>query len=91
MKTPKKPEPDFDFGFSFMDEDIEQLTQANADVTSKSDDIARRLNKLHEAIIPFLDNLCKNPEKSTILWPNRVEKIQGFKEKLQSIVEGTDT
>lgn len=86
---------EFDFGFSFVDEDYEEVKEVNtklnkeyADSQEKIDDLQRRLNILHSSIIPFLDNLCKNPEKSTILWPNRVEKIQAYKKKLQQIVEG---
>jgi uncharacterized protein YeeX (DUF496 family) len=91
----KKDETDFDFGFSFVDENYEEVKEVNtklnkeyADSQEKIDDLQKRLMLLHSSIIPFLDNLCKNPEKSTILWPNRVEKIQAYKKKLQQIVEG---
>lgn len=91
----KNDSQEFDFGFSFVDEDYEEVKEVNtklnkeyADSQEKIDDLQRRLNTLHSAIVPFLDNLCKNPEKSTILWPNRVEKIQAYKKKLQQIVEG---
>ena len=86
---------EFDFGFSFVDEDYEEVKEVNtklnkeyADSQEKIDDLQKRLETLHKSITPFLDNLCSNPEKSTILWPNRVEKIQAFKKKLQNIVEG---
>jgi len=86
---------EFDFGFSFVDEDYEEVKEVNtklnkeyADSQEKIDDLQKRLENLHKSITPFLDNLCRNPEKSTILWPNRVEKIQAFKKKLQNIVEG---
>jgi hypothetical protein len=46
------------------------------------------LELLYKSITPFLDNLCKNPDKSTIYWPDRVTKIQGYKAKLLTIVEG---
>jgi hypothetical protein len=38
-------------------------------------------------IMPLLNNLIKNPEKDTIYWPNRKEKIEKFKSKLLSYVE----
>ena len=86
---------DYDFGFSFVDENYEDVKEVNTKLTKeysssqeKVDDLQARLEMLHSAIIPFLDNLCKNPEKSTILWPNRVEKIQSYKNKLKNIVEG---
>jgi hypothetical protein len=83
----------FDFGFSFADENYEEISEKQQEQlhsAEKIEDLQRRLNLLHQSIIPFLDNLCKNPEKSTILWPNRVEKIESFKKKLKRIVEGND-
>jgi predicted patatin/cPLA2 family phospholipase len=94
MKRTQEPE-DYDFGFSFVDEDYEEVKEVNtklnkdySDSQQKIDDLQTRLETLYNAIVPFLDNLCKNPEKSTILWPNRVEKIQNYKKKLETIVKG---
>jgi hypothetical protein len=67
---------DFDFGFTSID-DIE-----------KTPDSDQRLQLMYDTIIPLLDNLCHNPDKPTIHWPNRVEKITEFKEKLKNILEG---
>lgn len=90
-----KKDDDFDFGFSFVDEEYDDVKEVNtklnkeyADSQEKIDDLQQRLKMLHASIVPFLDNLCKNPEKSTILWPNRVEKIQAYKKKLETIVNG---
>jgi FtsZ-binding cell division protein ZapB len=84
----------FDFGFSFVDEDYEEVKEVNTKLTQdvstsqvKVGDLETRLEQLYNAIVPFLDNLCKNPEKSTILWPNRVEKIQAYKRKLEAIAK----
>lgn len=77
-------EDDLDFGFSFVDEAEIESPQTK----EKVEDLQYRLDLLHQTITPFLDNLCKNPEKSTIHWPNRVEKIQQFKSRLNDIVEG---
>ena len=89
---------EFDFGFSFTDEDIfetqskvEQLQTAVSSDKQTIESLEFRLNAVYNAITPFLDNLCKNPEKSTIHWPNRVQKIQEYKGKLKSIVEGKNT
>jgi hypothetical protein len=86
---------DFDFGFSFIDDEIEEVKEtANKLETEKAEsqaaieDYQERLNRLYNSITPFLDNLCKNPEKSTIYWPDRVKKIEAYKDKLLSIVEG---
>lgn len=97
---------EFDFGFSFIDEELqEKEAEANQTIQKVSsekqtleeelvdtkvavDDLQSRLNLLYNSITPFLDNLCKNPDKSTIYWPDRVKKIEAYKDKLLSIVEG---
>jgi len=92
MKKESK-EIDFDFGFSFIDEEIESIKEDNkklGEEAGTAKDLEERIERLYDSILPFLDNLCKNPEKSTIYWPNRVDKIQEYKKKLKSIAEGTD-
>lgn len=98
---------EFDFGFSFIDEELQEkeaaaeetiqkvssekqtLEEQLADAKVAADDFEYRLELLYKSITPFLDNLCKNPDKSTIYWPDRVGKIQAYKQKLLTIVEGT--
>jgi len=98
---------DFDFGFSFIDEELQEkeaaaeekiqqvstekqsLEDQLTDAKVAADDLEYRLELLFKSISPFLDNLCKNPDKSTIYWPDRVSKIQAYKAKLQTIVDGT--
>lgn len=68
---------DDDFGFTFSDgEETKQV----------SDELTSQLQLLYNAIIPLLKNLKTNPEKDTIVWPNRVEKINEFKTKIDGIV-----
>lgn len=93
--TKNKEILDFDFGFSFIDDEIEEVKEtaikletAQADSQAAIEDLRERLSRLYNSISPFLDNLCKNPEKSTIYWPDRVKKIEAYKDKLLSIVEG---
>lgn len=94
----KKPDTveEFDFGFSFVDEEYEEVKEVSVklqkDYSSSQETVENlqsRVDLLYRSILPFLDNLCKNPEKSTILWPNRVEKIEQFKYRLKQIAEGT--
>lgn len=82
----KQTDPIDDFGFTFSDD-----TVSEAHLTTEkqnTDQSNKKLIALYNAIIPFLDNLCKNPEKSTIHWPDRVAKIEAYKKKLNQIVEG---
>lgn len=88
---------EFDFGFSFVDDEVDEVKKENKKLNDqnlsdkdKIKELEKKLELLHNSIVPFLDNLCKNPEKATIYWPNRVEKIKDYKKKLLSIKEGKD-
>ena len=74
------------------DEEVKEsqtkLKEENSTTREQVEDLQYRVDLLHQSILPFLNNLCKNPEKSTILWPNRVNKIEQFKERLKQIAEG---
>ena len=65
---------DDDFGFTFGDsKDPEKYT-------------ADKLQGLRDMIMPLLNNLMKNPEKDTILWPNREKKIKEFIKKMDDYI-----
>jgi hypothetical protein len=69
-----KLDNDNDFGFSFANtEDIK--TEANDKVEG-----------LRKMIMPLLNNLMKNPEKDTIVWPDREKKIQAFIKKMNDYI-----
>jgi len=87
---------DYDFGFSLVDEN--ELKQIERDLQRKieegekklkhtSDNYQQKLESLYGAIMPFLQNLCKNPEKSYLYWPNRKEKIQEFINTINKITD----
>jgi hypothetical protein len=88
-----KEEVDVDFGFSFIDEDlVETAERYEVNLQDRDEqirDLENRLNLLYDSIIPFLDNLCTNPDKTTIYWPDRIEKIRAYKKKLFAILEGS--
>jgi len=84
-----------DFGFSFVDEDFEQVKSQvteleNATKTDKDkiEELSARLNAMFNSINPFLENLKTNPEKTTIYWPNRSDKINAFQENLKTLLGG---
>lgn len=88
---------DFDFGFSFIDEELQAKEAEAEDAIQKvssekqtledqltdaklaADSYEYRLELLYKSVTPFLDNLCKNSEKSTIYWPDRVSKIEAIR------------
>lgn len=80
---------DFDFGFSAVDEDeLEVLQQARAEIETSSQtsaDLEYKVNSLYNMVMPLLNNLAKNPEKDYIYWPNRLEKIEAFRDQLDTV------
>jgi len=83
---------DFDFGFTIFDEHEldavqEAQTAANENSTTVSE-LENRLDKLYNVIQPLLNNLAKNPEKSYIYWPNRLDKLEEFSDMLNGIYKG---
>lgn len=83
---------DFDFGFSLVDEgELDAVQQAYTQASQASgtaEQLQAKVDKLFNAVMPLLNNLQKNPEKEYIYWPNRVTKIEEFRDKLQSIYNG---
>ena len=71
---------DFDFGFTAVDEN-------ELDSVQKAQEEVNKAEELYAAIMPLLENLKKNPDKDYILWPDRVAKIESFKDKLDSIMK----
>lgn len=70
-------EDEFDFGFTTVSEEA---------ITAGQTELNSQLQLLYNSIIPLLKNLMANPDKEYILWPNRVEKIKEYKNKIDTIV-----
>ena len=89
----------FDFGFTAVDESeleaVQKEQKKSAEIGSdaaKAAEVARNtrttLDSLYNAIVPLLNNLKKNPEKEYIYWPQRIDKVEAFEEKLLNIYKG---
>jgi len=71
-------EDEEDFGFTFADsETIKAQSKALAN---------DKVNGLRKMIMPLLNNLLKNPDKNTIVWPNREESIKAFIKKMDDYI-----
>lgn len=85
---------EFDWGFSVVDEDeLPSTSAALQDAESLREELQcweTKAWKIYEMIQPLLKNLSQNPEKDYILWPNRIEKIEQFNEKMRSVLEEND-
>lgn len=73
-----------DFGFTAISDTELKAGEikVKTDVESK---YRQQLSDIKKAIYPFINNLSKDPEKTTLLWPNRAEKMTEFKEKLDKL------
>jgi len=72
---------DFDFGFTSVSEDI--FTQAQLTVEESQ----AKAEAMYKLVLPLLNILAKDAEKNAYIhWPNRKEKIEAFKKKLQSLI-----
>lgn len=89
---------DFDFGFSAVDEkeldsikELEAKAQNLAQQAMANEQLGaavnEKLKKMYNMIVPLLDNLAKDPDKSYIYWPDRQKKISQFKQKLKDVVD----
>lgn len=63
-----------DFGFTFSD-----TSEIKAEAVDK-------VTGLRNMIMPLLNNLKKNPEKDTIVWPDREKKINEFIKKMDKYI-----
>lgn len=90
----------FDFGFTFADADeleaVQEIKQ-KVDTTStiaegwqeQAEQWKEKANKLHDSIVPLLENLRKDTHKEYIYWPGekRKEVIEAYQLKLLQILE----
>lgn len=91
---------DDDFGFSTVDteeilsynqETTDRLNAENAELTQRAiSELTRRIDKIMTSIEKLLTNLSKNPQQELIKWPNRIERIAEFREKLERIRRGEE-
>lgn len=79
----------FDFGFTAVDADelqVLQDTKAELETTAAvAQGTEEKLNKLYNMVMPLLNNLAANPDKDYIYWPNRLSKIDQFRDAIDTV------
>jgi len=75
---------DYDFGFSLMTEDEIKENEKLLETAVLTE--SAKLEAFKNMIMPFLNNLTKNPEKEYIFWPDRAEKVQQFIAKIETFL-----
>jgi hypothetical protein len=85
-----------DFGFSLVTEEElkaneealkKKVEEQSLIVQQTSAELNDKLHGLRNMIMPLLKNLSKDSEKEYIWWPNRVEKITQFINKINDYVD----
>jgi hypothetical protein len=85
-----------DFGFSLVSEaelrQHEELLKKKVEEQSKvvhktTVELTDKLHGLRDMIMPLLNNLAKDPDKTYIFWPERAEKIKAFISKVNNYVD----
>ena len=82
----------FDFGFTAVSESELESVQNTETVIAEYDKqlngLQSRLDGVYSSILPLLKHLKENPDKDYIYWPNRLDKISEFEEKLNKLYKG---
>tara|TARA_Y100000310_G_scaffold35889_1_gene33851 strand:- start:3467 stop:3757 length:291 start_codon:yes stop_codon:yes gene_type:complete len=87
---------EFDFGFTTMDEDeldrvqdlsaaVEHSRDAKQTLQTQVETVETKLNNLYNMFQPLLNNLQANREKPYIYWPDRYEKVEQFRDKVDEV------
>lgn len=86
-----------DFGFSLVSEEelkahedlLRKKIEEQSEVVQKTEaELKDKLDGLRAMVMPLLVNLAKDPDKSYIFWPDRVQKIEKFIKKVNDYVDG---
>ena len=82
----------FDFGFTAVSESELESVQNTETIITEYDKqlngLQSRLDGVYSSILPLLKHLKENPDKDYIYWPNRLDKISEFEEKLNELYKG---
>lgn len=75
-----------DFGFSFHDEsEIDEKINTAVSTTERT--YAQKLAAVEAIIVPFMQNLMRDPDKVMIKWPNRKEVVEKQLNKILAITK----
>lgn len=88
---------DFDFGFSIVNEEeldvVQSIKQEIASSSStleewksQAEEWQEKAMAIYKSVLPLLNNLCAEKDKSYIYWPDRDDKIEQFKLRLNKIL-----
>lgn len=88
---------DFDFGFSIVnEEELDVVQSIKREIATsfstleewkaQTEEWNEKANAIYKSVLPLLNNLCAEKDKDYIYWPDRHEKIEQFKLRLNKIL-----
>jgi ElaB/YqjD/DUF883 family membrane-anchored ribosome-binding protein len=83
----KKEEDDFGFTLVNENELKEYERQIEKQLIEVQSSAQIKMEGLKKMVMPLLENLMKDEEKTYIYWPNRVEKIKAFIQKIDKYIQ----
>lgn len=66
----------------------QQKQAAQQEVEATEVELKDKLDGLRKMVMPLLNNLAKDPDKTYVFWPDRAVKIKAFIEKVNKYVDG---
>lgn len=91
----KKVDIEDDFGFSLVSEEElkaheealkKKVEEQSRVVVQTATELTDKLHGLRAMVMPLLNNLAKDPDKSYVFWPDRADKIKAFIKKIDDYV-----
>lgn len=91
----KKVDFEEDFGFSLVSEEElkaheealkKKVEEQSRVVVQTATELTDKLHGLRAMVMPLLNNLAKDPDKSYVFWPDRADKIKAFIKKIDDYV-----
>lgn len=91
----KKIDIEDDFGFSLVSEEElkaheealkKKVEEQSRVVVQTATELTDKLHGLRAMVMPLLNNLAKDPDKSYVFWPDRADKIKAFIKKIDDYV-----
>lgn len=88
----QKDSTPFDFGIDISadqppDTNVSALEQQISLLTNRQQTLITTIQSVLDEVAPLLINLKKNPEIEMIKWPDRVDKINKFQDRLQKYAD----
>ena len=91
----RKVDIEDDFGFSLVSEEElkaheealkKKVEEQSRVVVQTATELTDKLHGLRAMVMPLLNNLAKDPDKSYVFWPDRADKIKAFIKKIDDYV-----